>query len=122
MSVKAVRGAVQLEQDTAPAMADAVQRLVSSLVKSNKADPDRIISLIFSQTTDLCSENPARALRRFGYSQVPLFCTSEPTYPDSLPKTLRVLMTFETDGDEPVSPVYLDGARRLRPDLSEERG
>lgn len=122
MSVKAVRGAVQLDQDTPSAMADAVHRLVSTLARSNNVDPENMISLVFSQTEDLVSENPARALRRFGYAEVPLFCTSEPRYPGSLSRTLRVLMTFEAMRESPVKPVYLDGARRLRPDLSDEQG
>ena len=103
-------------------MTEAVNRLISALISSNEVETEHIVSLVFSQTTDLVSENPARALRRFGYSTVPLFCTSEPEYPDSLARTLRVLMTFETDDKQPPSPVYLDGARRLRPDITDERG
>lgn len=118
MAVKAVRGAIQLEKDSPEAMTDGVRRLLEQLLERNGISEEHIVSIIFSQTGDLTTENPARALRRSGFASTPLFCTSEPEYPDSLPRTLRVLVTFETDSAVETKPVYLDGARGLRPDIS----
>jgi chorismate mutase len=118
MAVQAVRGAVQLTEDSSEAMTDAVHRLMSELLASNGLTEETLVSVIFSQTPDLRAENPARALRRFGFASTPLFCTSEPEYPGSLPRVLRVLVTFEADRRREVQPVYLDGARSLRPDIT----
>jgi chorismate mutase len=117
MRVKAVRGAIQLEVDTKDTFERAVTQLIHDLLAENGITEDSVISIIFSQTGDLTAENPARALRHSGFSDTPLFCTQEPQYPGSLPRMLRVLLTFETDADGPVVPVYLGGARALRPDL-----
>jgi chorismate mutase len=118
MAVRAVRGAIQLDRDSSDEMSSGVARLVGGLLEANAIEEDDIVSIIFSQTKDLASENPARALRRSGFSGVPLFCTSEPEYPGSLPRVLRVLLTFETSSTQPPQPLYLDGARNLRPDLT----
>ncbi|MFP4066362.1 MAG: chorismate mutase [Spirochaetaceae bacterium] len=119
MPVYAVRGAIQLQHDTAAAMEQGVSRLFESLLTANDVHEDRIVSVVFSQTQDLCAENPARALRRTGAAAgTALFCTQEPTYPDSLPRVVRILLTFESPRGGAVHPVYLEGARRLRPDLS----
>jgi chorismate mutase len=118
MPVKAVRGAIQLTEDSAEAMTEAVGSLVHAALERNAILECDIVSVIFSQTPDLRSENPARALRRVGFSETPLFCTSEPAYPDSLPRTLRILITFEQSTPAPVEPVYLGGARALRPDIT----
>ena len=117
MAIRAVRGAIQLENDSPEAMTDGVCRLLEQLLEGNGITEADIVSIMFSQTSDLTAENPARALRRSGFSSTPLFCTSEPEYPDSLPRTLRVLVTFEADSAAEPKPVYLDGARGLRPDI-----
>jgi len=119
MPVQAVRGAIQLAADSPEAMTEGVGRLLSRMLEANGFAEDNIVSILFSQTTDLSAENPARALRRSGFAQTPLFCTSEPSYPDSLPRVLRVLVTVEVAERFEVRPVYLDGARRLRPDIPE---
>jgi len=98
-------------------MAGGVRRLLKQLLERNRITEGHIVSIVFSQTSDLTAENPARALRRSGFASTPLFCTSEPEYPDSLPRTLRVLVTFEADSVTETKPVYLDGARSLRPDI-----
>jgi chorismate mutase len=100
-------------------MTAATAELVGEVLAVNDIAEEAIVSIVFSQTGDLSAENPARALRRSGYAGTPLFCTSEPAYPDSLPRTLRVLVTFEQESRRAVRPVYLGGARALRPDLTD---
>jgi chorismate mutase len=117
MAIRAARGAIQLENDSAEAMTEGVRRLLEQLLERNGITEADIVSIIFSQTGDLTAENPARALRRSGFASTPLFCTAEPEYPDPLPRTLRVLLTFEADSATQPKPVYLDGARGLRPDI-----
>lgn len=112
-----VRGAVCLAADNAEEMRGAVGELLTLLLSKNSIQPDLIVNILFSQTQDLVNENPARALRRFGFPNVPLFCSCEPVYPDTLPKTVRVLLTYYNSPDHRPSPVYIRGAEALRADL-----
>lgn len=115
---RAIRGAVQLESNTSEAMEAGVTELLRSLLQENDLGEKDIVSVVFSQTRDLDADNPARCARTEGYSTVPLFCTQEPVYPDSLPRVVRVLVTAERERwSSPAKPVYLGGAEALRPDL-----
>lgn len=115
----AVRGAVQLERDDREEFCAAVNRLVATLLARNTISESDIVSVVFSQTRDLVSANPAACLRRSGYSDTALFCTQEPEYPDSLPRVVRVLITFNTEAQAAKpEPAYLDGAEQLRPDIA----
>lgn len=114
--VVAVRGATQVEENSRKSVSSRVIELVEQLVEQNGVTEDLIVSVVFSQTRDITAQNPAAALRTVGYANVPLFCTQEPEYDGSLPRMIRVLMTFRSDSSEPV-PVYLNGAERLRSDL-----
>ncbi len=117
MSVRAVRGAIQVPVDSAPAIRDAAVRLTSELLARNALDPGRIVSLVFSLTRDLTLASPAEAARSLGLAEVPLFCLQEAEVSGSMPRVIRALLTYEAEaGGQPV-PVYLDGAEGLRPDL-----
>jgi chorismate mutase len=117
--VKAVRGAISVNSNTHNSMEEAVYQLISSLINTNIIEEQDIISIIFSQTKDLDIANPAAALRKSGqFANIPLFCTSEPEYENSISSIVRVLLTFNTDSTESVNPVYLGSATELRRDLS----
>lgn len=118
MIARAVRGAIQVEQDDKERLGEAVIRLVSAIVSQNDIDEQSIVSILFSQTRDLTSANPASCLRVHGFAETPLFCTQEPEYPNSLPRVVRVLITYNAErADDRLEPVYLDGAEKLRPDV-----
>jgi chorismate mutase len=123
MKIFALRGAIQLEQDTSQEMEGAVARLIDELLTRNGLSVRRLIHATFSQTSDLSSSNPATALRRHGIDEVPLFCVQEPSYPNSLPRTLRVLLLCRAPFWSRAfwmkqKHCYLGGARALRPDLA----
>lgn len=115
--VMAVRGAIQVQSNQRESITDSVVKLIEKMVSENEIPEDEIISIVFSQTKDLNTMNPATALRETGFSRVPLFCCQEPDYPGSLARTVRVLLTFNAPEKRHVVPVYLDGAEMLRADL-----
>ena len=115
--VRAVRGAVFIEENSADSIGAGVRSLVGSLTSVNQISESDIISILFSQTRDLTKANPAGSLRKDGYADVPLFCTQEPEYPDAHPKVIRVLLTFVAVQDRRPQPVYLNGAEQLRQDV-----
>jgi len=118
--VKAVRGAVSLDENSEKNLIKSVDWLFNEILKKNEIDVADIISIIFSQTKDV-SFNPAKALRLSNnITETPLFCTQEPVCEDfTLPLMLRVLITYNTGNDRKAIPVYLGRAQNLRRDLSE---
>ncbi len=120
MNIVAVRGAISLEKapDEETLMIEALGRLFNALADLNEFSVDEIVSVQMTQTSDLKLKNAAAALREAipEYSRVPLFCSQEPNIEGSLPRTIRVLITWRATG--PVTPVYLGAAQSLRPDLA----
>lgn len=116
-----VRGAVQLDEDSREEMQHKVGELMSELLERNGLSGERIVNVLFSQTQDLSAENPARAFRVSGYGGLPLFCTQEPSYPDTLERVVRVMLTYYQESEHRPVPVYLHGAEKLRLDLFENR-
>jgi chorismate mutase len=117
-SVRAIRGATAVADDSPERIAGAVAELLAELRRANALDPAEVISAIFTVTPDLVSAFPAEAARTAGWQQVPLLCTTEIPVPDGLPRCLRVLLHVERhwNGSAP-RHVYLHEASRLRPDL-----
>ena len=117
MFVRAVRGAVQIEEDSVSPVVRGVGLLVNGLLEKNSINVKNIISIQFTVTEDIQSKNPAAALRTFGFQDVPLFCSQEPKIAGSMPRIVRILMTVETDSGNVLQPLYINGAEKLRPDL-----
>ena len=120
MNIVAVRGAISLEKapDEETVMTEALGKLFTELADLNGFSIDEIVSVQMSQTSDLKLKNAAAALRAAipEYGRVPLFCSQEPSIKGSLPRTVRVLVTWKGIG--PSIPVYLGAAQSLRPDLA----
>lgn len=117
--VKAVRGAVSLDQNTENNLTGWVDRLFNEILKKNNIKIDEIVSIIFSQTQDI-TFNPAKALRLSNnITETPLFCTQEPVCEDfTHPLMLRILITYNTESSAKAVPVYLGNAQDLRRDIS----
>lgn len=117
-AVRGVRGAITVERDDATLLLDATERLLRQIVAENDIRSEDVASALFTLTPDLCSQFPAAAARRMGWTRVPLLNFTEIAVPDGLPRVIRVLLHVNTDKrQDEVVHVYLDGARVLRPDL-----
>jgi chorismate mutase len=119
---RAVRGAIQVSQNSDSAIEKAGARLVSEILKANGIAENHIVSVIFSMTEDLTAANPATGLRRTGFAATPLFCTQEAKVDGALPRVIRALVTWDSLEQRGAVPVYLDGAEALRPDLGSAPG
>lgn len=119
MSVRAVRGATQLDEDTREHMLERVAEMVQDVMRSNDLHVDDFISIIFTSTDDLVSEFPAYAARVLGFTDVPLMCARELEIDGSMPRVVRMMAHVETDlARAEVTHSYLHGAAALRRDLS----
>jgi chorismate mutase len=122
VSVRAVRGATQLEEDTREHMLERVAEMVTDAMDVNGLVVDDFISVLFTATSDLVSEFPAYAARQLGFGEVPLICARELEIERSMPRVVRMMAHVETDLPRAdITHVYLHGAARLRTDLTRVR-
>ncbi len=122
MSVRAVRGATQLEEDVREHLLERVEEMVRDVMAANDLEVDDFISIIFTATADLVSEFPAYAARQLGFSDVPLLCARELEIERSMPRVVRMMAHVETDlARADLTHVYLHGAAALRRDLTRVR-
>jgi chorismate mutase len=119
---KAVRGAIQVEENTRVAIENASVRLMAEILRANAIAENHIVSILFSLTEDLSAGNPATGLRRTGFAATPLFCVQEARVEGSMPRVLRALVTYDSLERRETVPVYLDGAESLRTDLPRGTG
>lgn len=112
----AIRGATQIDEDTAEAIGRAVEELCAAITTENALGPDEIVSAIFTLTPDLHAAFPALSARKQGWGDVPMICARELDVPGSLPRCCRVLLHVNRVAKG--THVYLGGARALRPDLA----
>ena len=115
MQLRALRGAITVDENDAEAILDATEELVREVMERNALEPERVVSCIFTCTDDLDAAFPAEAARRLGLSAVPLLCAREIAVPGSLPRVIRLLVHCYADGE--ARHVYLREAAALRRDL-----
>ncbi len=109
-----IRGAITA-QNTVDGITCATRRLVDKIYLKNGLSDNRIVNMIFTLTPDLTAFYPARAVRESG-RKVQLFTCLEPSIDGAIKNCIRVMVTCYSD--KPVFNVYLNGARRLRPDIA----
>ena len=120
MTVRAVRGAVQVDSADRDAILEATAELVAEVMSRNDLTTDDVISVLFTATPDLTAEFPALAARKLGFQDVPLLCCTEIGVPDAMPRVVRLLMHVETAAPRSgVQHVYLRGAAALRMDIAQ---
>ena len=116
MPIAAVRGATTAKANTPGAIRSAVQELTTRLLSENRLRPRDLVAAFFTSTRDLTAAFPAEAARALGLASVPLLCAQEIPVRGAPRRCLRMLLL--ADVRRRLKPVYLQGARRLRPDLT----
>ena len=117
MRLRALRGAITVDENDGDAILDATEELMRAILDQNRLVVDQLVSCIFTCTDDLDAEFPAVAARRMGLSGVPLLCAREIDVPGALPRVIRILVhCYASEEGEP-RHVYLREAEALRKDL-----
>jgi chorismate mutase len=120
MSVRAIRGAIQVPANTAADIAAGVQELVSAILEANQLVPSDVISVFFTSTVDLNAAFPAAACREMGFANVPLIGSVEVNVPGALNRTIRAMFHVEsTKAADQINHIYLHGAAALRRDIAQ---
>jgi chorismate mutase len=120
LTVRAIRGAVQLDGVDREDILEGTAELVSAVMSRNDLTPDDVISVLFTMTPDLTAEFPALAARKIGFHAVPLMCANEIAVPGAMPRVVRLMAHVETDRPRSeIQHVYLRGAAALRLDIAQ---
>ncbi|PKK39249.1 hypothetical protein ABB02_01481 [Clostridiaceae bacterium JG1575] len=116
-----VRGATTLKENTKEAIEDAMLELWDVLMHANASvfAPEDITMVLFSATKDVDAAYPGSFVRlQRGLTEAAILHFNEMAVQGSLPLCLRVLIQAEGDRAQKATPVYLRGAKKLRPDLN----
>lgn len=119
MGTVAIRGAITVDNNSVESILEATSELLIEIEKNNHLVRDRVISIIFSCTSDLDKAYPAKAARQLGYLNAALMCFNEMYVEGSIDKCIRVMILYNSDMEQKdVKHIYLRDAKALRPDLS----
>jgi len=117
-TVRAVRGATTVDEDTPEAITERVVALLRQILDRNGLVEDDVISILFTATEDIVSTFPATAARSMGLGAVPLICARELAIDGAVERCIRVMLHVTTERSrDDVHHVYLEGAQGLRDDL-----
>src|SRR5207302_9828450 len=105
--MKAIRGAISVDQNTAEAIHDATCTLLYEIAKRNNLTMEDVVSIFFSVIPDLDAAFPATAARAMGWD-VAMLDMQEMAVPGALPRCLRVLI--HVDRHVTVRHAYLGDA------------
>lgn len=120
MTVRAIRGAIQLDATDRDAILEGTAELVTAVMNRNDLTTDDVISCLFTVTPDLTAEFPALAARKTGFHAVPLMCATEIPVPGAMPRVVRLMAHVDTDRPRSeIQHVYMRGAAALRLDIAQ---
>jgi len=115
--LRALRGAITSQGNTANEIEEAVNELIDELIKRNTLIPERIVSIIFSVTKDLNACFPASIARRQkGWENVSLLDCQQMHVQNDLKYCIRILAHVWLEENQISEHPYLKKARQLRPD------
>lgn len=121
MTIYCIRGATTVSSNDKQEILCETEILMKEIFRMNNIDRNQIVSIFFSTTDDLNRVYPAEAVRNMGFSEVALMCFQEMKVENSLKKCIRVGVFIEKSNPNRNSfsptPIYLNQAKLLRPDL-----
>jgi len=117
--IRGIRGATTIPEDSPQHILEETEKLVLTMAKENKIQPEDVASVIVSTTTDISAAFPAKAVRSIPkWTYVPVMCTHEMDVPGAITLCIRVLMHVNTEcAQRDIQHIYLNEAIKLRPDL-----
>ena len=117
VACRGIRGATTAPDNDRESILAATRDLLTEIAAANDLRPEDLTSILFTMSPDLNAEYPALAARQLGWIEVPLLCAQEIDKPNALPRTIRVLLHWNTTtAQNEICHVYINGAEVLRPD------
>ena len=121
MSVRGIRGAINIAENSKEEILSKSRELLEAIVKANKVKPADIATAIFTLSPDLNADFPAYAARQMGWRDVPLMCARELDVPGAMARVIRVLLLVNSKiPAAKIKHQYLGDTPKLRPDLAQK--
>lgn len=118
----AIRGAISVSENTEEAILKATKEVTTALIRENNLTKEDLISIVTTATGDLNKVYPGQAIRELGYKLTPILCMEEMKVENSSRKMIRLLVYAAGTKDKAeVKHQYLKKAKKLRPDLFEQK-
>ncbi len=116
-----VRGAITVVNNSKEEILIATTEMIEEIIKENNININNIISMFFTTTKDLTKVYPAVSARQLGIVNASLMCYDELYVENSLQKCIRVMIQFYSEKNQKeIKHIYLNEAKKLRPDLIKE--
>lgn len=116
--MRSLRGGITIEENSEKAIRQASLRLWDELAALNDLTPDLVESLIITCTVDIDAAYPGRFVRlERDLTKTSILHFNEMVVQGALPLCIRFLLSLKLPEERILTPVYLDEARSLRPDL-----
>ena len=121
MAIRAIRGAITVQENSEAEILAATQELLEAIQKDNLTMVvEDLASAWFTATADLDAAYPAKAARQMGWTDLAMLCAQEMQVCGSLTSCIRVLLHWNTElPSSALKHVYLREARSLRPDWAD---
>ena len=119
--LRGIRGATTVLNNNSDEIRIAVLEMINEIINRNDIKTEDIACVDFTMTNDLNCAYPAKFAREIkGFENVPLMCYQELNIEKSLNKCIRVRVLFNTDkSQKEIKHIYLNEAKKLRPDLTD---
>jgi chorismate mutase len=113
--MKSIRGAIAVVENNEESIMSSAKELINEILIKNSITENDIEFAIFTVTPDISKAFPAKAFRELEMTSVAAIDTLAPNIDGDLSGCIRILIYLNKDLTE-VSHVYLDDAKKLRPD------
>ncbi|MDN5341157.1 chorismate mutase [Oceanotoga sp. DSM 15011] len=111
-----IRGATSIKFNDYDSIKKSILELYNEILNKNKIE--KVYSIIATVTPDITAFNPVTFLRKeFNLNDVAFMCVQEAMFENSPKKIIRLLINCES---ETSNFIYLNEAKKLRPDLMGE--
>lgn len=115
MITKGIRGAITVKNNTKEDIKEATLELLQEITQKNNIDKNMISHVIFTLTSDLNADFPAKYARLdFGWDNIAMMCYQELDVPNAIKKCLRILIVINSTTEFIPEFVYLKDAKNLR--------
>ena len=112
-----IRGAITSEENTKPAIQDAVNELIDELIIRNDLKPHNILSITFTVTNDINACFPASIARKSnGLDSVAFLDCQQMFVPNDIDFCIRLMALVNLGPTRQPNHPYLHGSSKLRPD------
>lgn len=115
-----IRGAITAQKNTKESIGEATRQLLEAVMTVNGLEPEQVVDILFTATSDLNAVYPAAFARELGLTEAGLMCMQEMSVEGSLRRCIRLLMHVEQSSKKQgdMRHVFLRDAAVLRPDLA----